>query len=382
MKFFSYYFGINFLTLSISCEFYSSTDKLHELFHNEVELLENIVDVIEQIDDFRDFLSKKHSLWYEEHIAAQNNVEKYVTNPLSAYLLIKRSFYDVKQLQEQLTSFIAYLQLKVHIFEENCLKEKKEVTGAVTGIIRAQRAYHLKTEDLVEGIVEDVRTREPLSTHDIYVLGIEALEIPKGHYFAKSFLNIVAKKLKNEEDVVNEVNGDEVNEFLKKLELEDISDPFDESYTINEVRSRKTEDILVHQVCRGNLTRLSNETKNLQCRFVSFSFFSTIAPFKLEEMNLEPYIVLYHEIISEEEIETLLELSRPYQEKANVGFEEKRIEANDDDRLAQVAWLYDDDDDDEVVDHLNSRFEDMTGLSMETAEALQVQNYGIGGLIS
>jgi prolyl 4-hydroxylase len=28
---------------------------------------------------------------------------------------------------------------------------------------------------------------------------------------------------------------------------------------------------------------------------------------------------------------------------------------------------------------LDTRFEDMTGLSMEWAEALQIQNYGIGG---
>lgn len=46
-------------------------------------------------------------------------------------------------------------------------------------------------------------------------------------------------------------------------------------------------------------------------------------------------------------------------------------------RISKSAWLKDVDDD--VVRKIGLRVEDMTGLTVSTAEDLQVVNYGIGG---
>lgn len=46
-------------------------------------------------------------------------------------------------------------------------------------------------------------------------------------------------------------------------------------------------------------------------------------------------------------------------------------------RIAKTAWLKDEDH--EVIQKISNRIGDMTGLSMETAEQLQIGNYGIGG---
>lgn len=46
-------------------------------------------------------------------------------------------------------------------------------------------------------------------------------------------------------------------------------------------------------------------------------------------------------------------------------------------RISKSAWLKDEDH--EVVETVSRRLGDMTGLNMETAEELQVVNYGIGG---
>lgn len=45
-------------------------------------------------------------------------------------------------------------------------------------------------------------------------------------------------------------------------------------------------------------------------------------------------------------------------------------------RLGEVAWL---ETEDEFIDKLNKRFEDMTALTTDGSECIQVQNYGIGG---
>lgn len=46
-------------------------------------------------------------------------------------------------------------------------------------------------------------------------------------------------------------------------------------------------------------------------------------------------------------------------------------------RISKSAWLKDHED--EVIERISKRVEDMTGLTTSTAEELQVVNYGIGG---
>lgn len=46
-------------------------------------------------------------------------------------------------------------------------------------------------------------------------------------------------------------------------------------------------------------------------------------------------------------------------------------------RISKSAWLKDEEH--PVIEQVVQRIKDMTGLSMETAEELQVANYGIGG---
>lgn len=46
-------------------------------------------------------------------------------------------------------------------------------------------------------------------------------------------------------------------------------------------------------------------------------------------------------------------------------------------RISKSAWIKDNEH--QRIQSISQRVEDMTGLSMETAEELQVVNYGIGG---
>ena len=46
-------------------------------------------------------------------------------------------------------------------------------------------------------------------------------------------------------------------------------------------------------------------------------------------------------------------------------------------RISKTAWLRRDED--EAIERIYQRVGDLTGLSMETSEPLQVSNYGMGG---
>lgn len=50
----------------------------------------------------------------------------------------------------------------------------------------------------------------------------------------------------------------------------------------------------------------------LRCRYVTNkSAFLKIAPLKLEEANLKPYIVVYHDIIYDTEMEVIKNMAKP-----------------------------------------------------------------------
>ncbi|XP_026680761.1 uncharacterized protein LOC103511093 [Diaphorina citri] len=106
----------------------------------------------------------------------------------------------------------------------------------------------------------------------------------------------------------------------------------------------------------------------------------------MEELNLEPMVVLFHDAISDDDIQRLKDATIPYMERAVVvnHDEESRTEKGQnysDSRISETAWLNegDDPDMDVVLNRLTVRMNHMSGKRMMTSESLQVNNYGIGG---
>lgn len=65
-------------------------------------------------------------------------------------------------------------------------------------------------------------------------------------------------------------------------------------------------------LCRGEISLPADIQKQLKCRYVDRGIsFLKIAPFKEEEAYLNPRIVIYHDVIYDEEIETIKRLAQP-----------------------------------------------------------------------
>lgn len=78
--------------------------------------------------------------------------------------------------------------------------------------------------------------------------------------------------------------------------------------TVYDSPERKTYEML----CRGDIKLSLKKQAQLKCRYVTNkSAFLKIAPLKLEEAYLDPYIVIYHEVISDREIETVKNMAKP-----------------------------------------------------------------------
>lgn len=69
---------------------------------------------------------------------------------------------------------------------------------------------------------------------------------------------------------------------------------------------------LYEMLCRGEIDLPAKQTSQLRCMYVDNNIpFLKIAPFKVEEAHLKPRLVIYHQIISDEEIETIKKMATP-----------------------------------------------------------------------
>lgn len=335
----------------------------------------------------------------KEHLLMGSDFLEYVSNPLNAFLLVKRTTLDSQLINQQLSATSTEFSNKV--FE--LTSSQNELAGTVTGLARLQETYGLKSEDLAKGIIDGVKYRDELTAHDLYDLGSELLYADKED-LAVEYLNLAMEKLEEypekylellilnqltkaynrtneyekailiidellELEPFNEINLEdrEIFQLLldEQIELED-----DEYYKI--LQNKESE--LYRRVCSGTERQDVTELSRLHCRFVSNSFFSKLARFKIEEASLDPYIVVFIDVVSDDEIEELKRISKLTFTTAKIVKDESSdVEI----RLAKVAWY--EDKDNEIVSRLSKRVEDMTGLTTSTAEFLQIQNYGIGG---
>ncbi|CAM4588623.1 unnamed protein product [Leuciscus chuanchicus] len=120
-----------------------------------------------------------------------------------------------------------------------------------------------------------------------------------------------------------------------------------------------------------NLGETSKRQRALSCRYSTGGGNPRLmyAPVKEEVEWDEPRIIRYHDIISDREIEILKNISRPQLSRS------KTRQGVTKDRTSQSVFLKEDN----TVARISQNIADITGLSVESAEYLHVQNYGIGG---
>jgi prolyl 4-hydroxylase len=334
-----------------------------------------------------------------------DDVDSYVFNPLNAFSLIKRLTNDSMLISQKMFSSIDnYAKLSI---EQTLPRE--ELSGSVDAIFRLQNTYSLRTEDLVKGIIDGKQYNTVLSAHDLFTIGVELFQSQRSKRSIE-FLNAALDKARNgdveevkeieilEQLVEAQVDAGNNYEALKNIEKILKLDTEDSEYfitmsnqlksikkdlTINQVKTvekmlkEDSESELTRKVCSGELKTDISKVSKLSCRFISNSAFSKLARFKLEEAFLDPYIVVYHEVLSDSEIDILKKLANPHLERSEIFGADTLSSNHSSDRISKINWI--DDKEHEVVKRISDRVGDMTGLSLVSAEQLQPQQYGLAG---
>lgn len=320
------------------------------------------------------------AVWRREHSAAASNVAEYIGNPLNALLLIKRTTVDydlvVKRLERETTAFNDNIkELK---------PSERDLSGAVEGLLRLQPFYKQRSSELAMGFIDGVKTRRELSAHDLFVIGVEASKLSNQAFFAKEYFLLALRAIQVGEQLDGDVDerevllqlielhkkgfdyekaistarmflkrfpgsdeGNEILEDLVRLEKGNekpnvpVSNPFKYQFKAGRKYSEAREFCLYGQVCRGETTKTPKELAELHCRYVSRSFFSKIAPFKVEEANLDPYLLIYHEVLYDTEIEILKNISKPRIYRGEFHHSDDGSIVSNHVRVAKIAWFTD-----------------------------------------
>lgn len=336
---------------------------------------------------------RKLAAWNHEHSTAASNVAKYIANPLNAFLLIKRTTVDyelvVKRVENELDAFSDNIrELK---------PSEHDLGGAVEGLLRLQPFYKQRSSDFARGIIGGGKTRAKLSAHDLYVIGVEANKLSDQEFFAKEYFQLALSRFQTVKEADEDV--DEWTILLKLIEVHEKCNDYDKAITTVQIfikrfpdnedgktlledllelkeehkhlkvigsnpykykfrpaggYSERREMCLYGQVCRGEARKTPEEMAKLRCRYISKTFFSKIAPFKIEEANLDPYLVVYYDVLTNSEIEILKNITKPQIYRGEISLSGGSVTSNHA-RVAQIAWL--DDDSHEVVERISRRVE-------------------------
>ncbi|KAL6467908.1 hypothetical protein MHYP_G00235850 [Metynnis hypsauchen] len=261
----------------------------------------------------------------------------------------------------KLTPFQQYQDLLEYELQQ--IPSKSDLDGAAVGIITLQEIYKLYPQNITTD--PSTGTTVHLSFDQTYHLGEVAYTMGSYQHAFLWFLRCLPK-----------IKEDKNADILKQLTFKYLGLSAyhfgNLPYAIYFTQQRVNLD-LTNLEARLDLT--STRKRQLTCRYSTVGENPRLmyAPVKQEEEWDKPPIMRYHNVISETEIEHLKNCSRPRLQRFKVNSNDNPVTFN---RVSQSTWLSEED---PVVFRVIQRLSDITGMDMESADLLEVLNYGIGG---
>ncbi|ETE62566.1 Prolyl 4-hydroxylase subunit alpha-1, partial [Ophiophagus hannah] len=373
-------------------DFFTSIGHMTDLIHTEKDLVISLKDYIKaeesKLEQLRQWAERLDKLTD----TATKDPEGFLGHPVNAFKLMKRLNTEWNELENLVLKDMSAVQRLV-------FPDDEDQTGAGKALLRLQDTYNLDTDTISRGNLPGVKHKVFLTAEDCFELGKIAYT-EADYYHTELWMEQALKQL-DEGEVSSSINKVSVLDYLsyaiyqqgdldkammltkRLLEL----DPehqrangnlkYFEYIMIKEKEKEANESVASTDEQTGKKT--PRREKKLFCRYSDGNRnpYYILGPVKQEDEWDRPRIVRFLNIISDEEIAKVKELSKPRLSRATVHDPQtgKLITAHY--RVSKSAWLsgYEN----PVVARINKRIQDLTGLDVSTAEELQVANYGVGG---
>ncbi|CAH2076655.1 unnamed protein product, partial [Iphiclides podalirius] len=403
---------------SREAEVFTATTELEPLIETLGKVTNDLENYIEKEKKRLNVLENQLRLYKKEYVSSTQDVPKYLENPINAFKIIKRLTTDLKFTERSIHIGAENIKSVALYSDDLMYPTLEDLKGSVAALTRLKNTYELKINELAEGILAGEACSIPMTSSDCFVLGKTLFE-KRRFKTSKQWLMEALRKYEAEGDVYDisfvdilqyirntyyKLNKDKAAlEWTKKIsELNTNStetlkvignfhgdvDKKENTEANNRTKIEKDEDffmaqVLAHEVkvyealCRGDIEIPQEISKRLKCTFLTGTHpFLKLAPIKMEQMYIGPDIYVFHQVISDEEIEHIKNMAKPKFQRAII-FDPQGRSRPAHYRISKSAWLSDRES--PVVGRLSKRISHFTGLDMGTAELLQIGNYGIGG---
>ena len=385
---------------------------------------------LEKLRLFKDNYMKIHS-------AASGDSESYLANPVNAYLLVKRLTTDWKQVESMVLSGPtetgrAILSSLNQSDTVNSFPSTEDLSGAADALLRLQDTYRLDTSSIATGKIPVRENTRNVTISQLELTAADCFELGRhsygngDHYHTLLWMKEALERL--EEEQIKTVETSDVLEYLafstfqagrlaEALELTNrllelvpdherangnkvyyeemlarerankkLGDDGKEVPVDGFVHSRSTawptersEREQYEALCRGEKHLSPRQEAELTCFYWNTSRvpYLRYTRIKVEEAFKTPHILQFYDILSDNEIQVIKDMAGPRLQRATVqNYKTGELETAAY-RISKSAWLKNSEH--EVVARMSQRLDDILGLNPETAEELQVVNYGIGG---
>uniref|UniRef100_A0A3P8QQC6 Prolyl 4-hydroxylase subunit alpha-1 n=1 Tax=Astatotilapia calliptera TaxID=8154 RepID=A0A3P8QQC6_ASTCA len=339
-------------SLSAHADFFTSTGQMTDLLYTEKDLVTSLKDYIRaeesKLEQIKRWAEKLDSLT----VTATQDPEGFLGHPVNAFKLVKRlntEWGDLESLvlRDTTGGFISNLTIQRQHFPND-----EDQTGAAKALIRLQDTYRLDANTISTGNLPDP-------------------EHPRGKSNLKYFEFQLEKQKKAAEEEAPKQKEREKRETAEKKKKQKKS-----KKAFSLIPEREKYEML----CRGEGIKMTPRRQSrLFCRYYDNNRNPSLllAPVKQQDEWDRPYIVRYLDIISDAEIERIKQLAKPRLRRATISNPITGVLETASYRISKSAWLTEYDD--PMIEMINNRIEGVTGLEMDTAEELQVANYGVGG---
>ncbi|KAH8292333.1 hypothetical protein KR054_008514, partial [Drosophila jambulina] len=351
------------------------------LLQIEDELIGYMRQYVQELQQKVDKMRKVQKEWKTRQKQMQTNAESYVANPLISFPLMLRMYVDSPKWLELGRQDIQSEPLQKLVGQDLTGISDIDLQVATRGLLLLQDAYGLDEKDMTNIKLYGKEYSSKLSAADCLAVSMHLDDMNQGRQACK-WLNISLEQYEAHMDPVYKIlqtgrfqiwekmgltllkihdqNGAQAA-FKKSLEW---ASKEDDTWLARHLLENLAYNAVNVENCRGK--NILPVKSFLRCRYLTDgSPFLRLAPFKLEQLSHEPFVGLYHDVISSEEQENLISLtqSRLADSGTYLNFVKAVVESSSSGH----------------VERLHQRIEDMTGLELGESEPLMVSNFGIAG---
>ncbi|XP_030554029.1 prolyl 4-hydroxylase subunit alpha-2-like [Drosophila novamexicana] len=355
----------------------ASTEVLKRLLDVEEMLEKNLASYVEELKWKLDLTQQALTKFRAEAFRMNLYFKTYLSNPLKSFALIRHQQQDWQKWALFMSETIGKEHMAYAHEMRSELPTAVDLQQASHSIELLITYYELNPNEFANGkLLGYSQPEAALSAMDCYALGMFNY-FQKEYTKAEIWLNASLLKYDPSQEATYSIfiNEKLIHKWLGILSIKRKEKSLG-MWHINQAKTEDYDGILEEHIrmatlkehCASSLQRPSH----LHCRYNNWTTpFLRIAPLKMEELSMDPFVVLYHNVIYDSEIEWFLTQSFDYTPALLEygGFSADRSGKN----------VFIELDKGELVKTIERRVTDMSGLSMEGSDDLSLINYGIGG---